>query len=72
MEIEMNSENESHLTRIRKPPLFLTQEESLAKEVEKYPCLFDKNQKAYKERDVFQKFSLFKTFPLFSRFGYFL
>ena len=72
MEIEMNSENESQLTRIRKPPLFLTEEESLAKEVEKYPYLFDKNQKAYKERDVFQKFSLFKTFALFSRFGYFL
>ena len=72
MEIEINSENESQLTRIRKPALFLAQEESLAEEVEKYPCLFDKNQKAYKERDVFQKFSLFKTFALCSRFGYFL
>ena len=41
MEIEMVSENESQLKRIRKPLLLLTQEESLAKKVQKYFCLFD-------------------------------
>ena len=71
MEIEMDSENESQLKRIRKPPLLLSQEESLAEKVKKYPCLFDKCQKTYKERDVFQKFSLHKIFALFSRLDYF-
>ena len=41
MEIEIDSENESELKRIRKSPLLLSQEESLADKVKKYPCLFD-------------------------------
>ena len=71
MEIKMDSENESQLKRIRKPPLLFSREESLAEKVMKYPYLIDKSQKMYKERDVFQKFSLSKTFALFSRFDYF-
>ena len=50
MEIELR--NESQLERIRKPPILLSQEESLAEKVKKQPCLFDKSQKMYKERDV--------------------
>ena len=68
MATKMDSENESHLKRIRKPPLLLSQEESLAEKVKKYPCLFGKRQKTYKKRNVSQKFSLSKTFTLFSRF----
>ena len=45
MEIEMDPENESQLDRIRKPPLLLSQEKSLAEKVKKYPCLFDKSRK---------------------------
>ena len=71
MEIEIDSENKSQLKRIRKPPLLLRQEESLAEKVRKYPCLFDKSQKTYNERNISQKFSLSKTFALFSRFEYF-
>ena len=41
LEIEIDSENESQLKRIRKPPLLLSQEESLAEKVKKYPYLFD-------------------------------
>ena len=67
----MNSENGSHLKIIRKPPLLLSQEESLVKKVKKNPCLFDKSHQTYKERDVFQKCSLNKTFALFFRFDYF-
>ena len=52
MEIELESENKSQLKRIRNHPFFLSQEESLAKKVKKYPWLFDKSQKTYKERDV--------------------
>ena len=43
MEIEIDSENESRLKKIRKPPLLLSHEESLAKKVKKYLCLFDKS-----------------------------
>ena len=43
MEIEIDSENESWLKKIRKPPLLLSHEESLAKKVKKYLCLFDKS-----------------------------
>ena len=50
------SENESQLKRIRKPSLLLSQEESLSQKVKKYPCLFDKSQKTYKERDVFRSY----------------
>ena len=71
MEIEMDSENESQLKRFRKPTLLLSQEESLAEKIKKYPCLFDKSQKTYKERDISQKISLSETFALFSRFDYF-
>ena len=39
--------------------------------LKKYPCLFDKSQRTYKERDISRKFSLSKTFALFSRFDYF-
>ena len=45
MEIEMDPENASQLDRIRKPPLLLSQEKSLAEKVKKYPCLFDKSRK---------------------------
>ena len=48
----MDSENESQLERIWKPPLLLNQEELLAKKIKKYICLFGKSQKMYKERDV--------------------
>ena len=65
IEIKLDSENECQLKRIIKPPLLSSQEESLAERVKKYPCLFDKSQRTYKERKVFQKFSLFKTFALF-------
>ena len=68
MEIEIDSENESQLKRIRKPQLLLSQEESLTKKVKKYLCLFDKGQKLYKARDISQKISLSKTFPLFHIF----
>ena len=50
--MEMDSENENQLKKFRKPPLFLSQEESLAEKVKKYPSLFDESQKTYKERDV--------------------
>ena len=36
MEIEVDSENESQPKRIRKPRLFLSQEELLAEKVKKY------------------------------------
>ena len=36
MEVKMHSENESQPKRIRKPPLLLSQEESLAEKVKKY------------------------------------
>ena len=52
MEIEMDSENESQLKAIRKLSLLLSQEESLAEKVKKYPYLFDKSEKPYKEGDV--------------------
>ena len=71
MEIKIDSENESQLKRIRKPPLLLSQEEPLAEKVKKYLCLFDKIQKTNKEPYISQKFSLSKTFALFSRFDYF-
>ena len=65
MKIEIDSENESQMKRIRKPALLLSQEESPAKKVEKYHCLFGKSQTIYKERDISQKFSRSKTFALF-------
>ena len=65
IEIKLDSENECQLKRIIKLPLLLSQEKSLAETVKKYPCLFDKSKKTYKERKVFQKFLLFKTFSLF-------
>ena len=71
MEIKMASANESQLKRIRKHSLLLRQEELLAEKVKKYPCVLDKSQKTYKEREISQKFSLSKTFALFSSFDYF-
>ena len=50
---------------------FHSSEESLAEKAKKYPCLFDKSQKTYKERDISQKFLLSITFALFSHFDYF-
>ena len=52
MKIEMNSENESQLKRIKKRPLLLSQEKSLAEKVKKYSCLLDQSLKTYKERDI--------------------
>ena len=54
----MDSENESQLKRIRKPPLLLSQEESLVKKVKKCPCLFEKCQKKRTKKET-----LFKNFP---------
>ena len=68
VEIAMDSENESQLKRIRKPPLLLSQEESLAEKVKKYPSLFDKSQKTYKERDIFQKIFLIQNLHSFFKF----
>ena len=51
----MDSENESQLKRIRKPPLLLSQEESLVKKVKKCPCLFDKCQKKRTKKDTLSK-----------------
>ena len=65
MEIKIDSENESQMKRIRKPALLLSQEESLAKKVEKYHCLFGKSQTIYKQRDISQNFSCSKIFALF-------
>ena len=33
--------------------LSLTNEELLAENIRKYPCLYDKSDKGYKERDLF-------------------
>ena len=46
-EIEMDSENESKLTSTLVEP-----GEIPAKKLKTYPCLFNKSQKMYKERDV--------------------
>ena len=43
MEIKIDSGNESQGKRIRKPPLLLSQEESMSEKAKKYLCLFDKN-----------------------------
>ena len=48
----MNSENESQLKRIKKRPLLLSQEKSLAEKVKKYSYLLDQSLKTYKERDI--------------------
>ena len=65
IEIEMYSENESQLKRITKPPILLNQEESLVEIFKKYPCLFGKSEKTYKERDVFQKYLVIQSFRSF-------
>ena len=41
--------------KIRKPPLLMNKGESLTKKVKRYSCLFDKGQKAYKQRDVVKR-----------------
>ena len=72
MEIEIDSQNESQLNRIKKYPFSLIQKDSLAKKVKKYPFLLDESKKkTYKEKDISQKFSLSKTLALFARFDYF-
>ena len=38
--------------KFRKPLLLLKQEELLAEEVKKYPCLYNKADKSYKEHDL--------------------
>ena len=43
MEVEMDSENESQLKRIKKSPLLLNQKESVTEKVKKNPCLFDQS-----------------------------
>ena len=68
MAIKIDPENESQLKRIRKPPLLLSQEESLAEKVKKYPCLFGKRQKTYKKRDAFQKIFLIQNLRSFFTF----
>ena len=68
MEIEIGSENEIQLKRIRKPPLLLNQEESLVEQLKKCPWLFDKSQITYKERDAFQNIFLIQNLRFFSRF----
>ena len=75
MAIKIDPENESQLKRIRKPPLLLSQEESLAEIVKKYPCLFGKRQKTTKKETFFKNFpypkpSLF--FHVLSPFFFFL
>ena len=61
----MGSENENQLQRIRKNTLLLSEEESLGEKVKKHPCLFDKSQKTYKERDVLFKSIVYPKASLF-------
>ena len=68
--IRMDWENESQLKRISKPLPLLSQEKLLAEKVKKYPCLLDKSQKNIQKSEVLQRFSLSKSFALFSRFNY--
>ena len=58
--IKMDTENENQLKRIRKPPLLLGQEKSLAEKVKKYPCLFDKSR--FSKIFLTQNFRYFFTF----------
>ena len=66
----MDWENESQLKRISKPPPLLSQRKLLAEKIKKYPCLLDKSQKNIQKSEVLQRFSLSKSFALFSRFDY--
>ena len=64
MEIEMDSVNEL------KKLLSCWDEELLTEKLKKYPYLFDKSQKTYKERDNFLKNFPYPKFWLFSRLEY--
>ena len=71
MEIEIDSENESQLKRLRKPPLLLSQEESLAEKFKRNPCLSDKSQKSTKTETFFKNSPHLKPslyFHVFSTF----
>ena len=61
MKIKIGSENESQLKRIRKLSLLFSQEGSLAPKVKKYSYLFNKSQKKYEERGVFEKVFLIQN-----------
>ena len=66
MEIEIDSENEIQLKRIRKPPLLLSQEKSLAEKVKKYPCLFDESQRFTKKETFLKDFPYPKPLLFFT------
>ena len=66
MEIGIDSENENQLKRIRKPPLVLSQEESLVEKVKKYLCLFDRSQKTNKERHFLKIFLIQNLCSIFT------
>ena len=68
----MVPENESQLKRIRKPPLLLSQEKCLPEKVQKYLAYLTNVKKRSKKEAFFEKFSLAKTFALFSCFEYFI
>ena len=65
MQMEIDLENENQLKRIRKPPLLLTQEESLTEKVKKYPSLLDKSQKRTKKETLFKNVPYPKPSPFF-------
>ena len=65
-EIEIGSENESQLKRIRKPLLLLYQKEPLIEKLRKCLCLFDKIRKRTKK--VFQKIFLIQNLRTFFKF----
>ena len=45
LKIRKDLENENNLIRVRKPPFLIRQMVSLDEQANKYPCLFDKNNK---------------------------
>ena len=68
MEIEIDSQNQSQLNRIRKSPFLLIQEDSLAKNFKKYPCLFYKSQKNIPRKRHFSKTFLIQDLCSFYTF----
>ena len=50
--LTFNMAHEKIQKKYRKPTLLLKQEELLAEEIKKYPCLYNKADRSYKERDV--------------------
>ena len=61
MEIEIDSQNESQLNRIKKYPFSLIQEDSLAKKVKKYPFPLDKSKKNVQRKRYFSKIFLIQN-----------